>query len=999
MKIKVHFKSLLLMVLFTVLSSLSYSQLIISGIIKDAETNEPLVGATIVVKGIDPGTLTDTDGRYTLQIPNDIKKFTVTFKGYTNQTVLISGSDVVNVSLKADVLIAIGYGSIKQIESTYSVGSLRSADFNQGNISNPLQLLQGKIAGLVVATPEGGNPNAKAQIRVRGISTFNSLPTPLIVVDGIPNVPLSLVDPNDIESFEVLRDGSAAAIYGVQASSGVIIITTKKGSSKKTTVNYRVQLTSEHLARTPKAMTAAEYKTANLAQGNSLQSFDRGASTNWYKEVTRTALSQVHNLSLNGGLGKGGYSASLNWRNQEGIVYDGYKQLNARINLDQRAFNDKLNLNFNFSTTNQDQNFVISEVIDQATKYNPTAPVRFDNPTTADAILYGGYYQNIGGFDQYNPKAIQDQLSNKSTKKLYTLSAKADLDIIKGLKWTSTYALTKENELNNQYTSRRSFYDIGTVRNGMATRGAFDKNVNFFNSYLNYNKDLGQSNLNLTAGYEYQHIINQDFGLSASGFLTDDIGSNNIGTASDFNKAGKIIGNSNKSGERIISFFGRAHFNLNDMASVSATVRRDGSSKFAVGKQWGIFPAVSAALYLNKLLKLTAFDQLILRGGYGITGALPIERYEALTGYVIGRDSSINPQRIPNVNLTWEKKGELNIGLDFLTLNNRLSGSLDFFNRKITDLFQRYNVPPGIFEFQSLLVNAGELDTKGFDFNIAYDVLKNKKLKWNTSLVLSHFSSKLVSLTTKDGILPIIKKYSTANAGSPCFCSTAYSLVEEGATVGNFWTYQFVRADATQGIIIRNAKGAEIKYSQGVDADKIIFGNGLPKAILGWTNTFGYGNFDFTFFLRGPLGHKIVNEFRIFYENANSGSLKSYNRVLTKYWDANIKDATYSTYHIEKGDFIRFDNFTLGYNLPLRDGGTFNKVRLFLSGNNIATITGYTGINPELRFVDGNIEDGSSGSSNNPKFYSKSNAFAPGIERRNNYFTTRSFTLGAHFGF
>lgn len=989
----------MLLALFIALSSSAFAQRMILGIVKDAETNQPLVGATIIVKGANLGILTDVDGKYTLQVPNDLKKFTVSFKGYTNKTVLISDSDVADVSLKADVLIAIGYGSIKQTESTSSVGSLKSADFNQGNISNPMQLLQGKIPGLVVATPDGGNPNAKAQIRVRGISTFNSLPTPLIVVDGIPNVPLSLVDPNDIESFEVLRDGSAAAIYGVQASSGVIIITTKKGSSKKTTVNYRVQLTSEHLARTPKAMTAAEYKTANLAQGNSLQSFDRGASTNWYKEVTRTALSQVHNLSLNGGLGKGGYSASLNWRNQEGIVYDGYKQLNARINLDQRAFNDKLNLNFNFSTTNQDQNFVISEVIDQATKYNPTAPVRFDNPTTADAILYGGYYQNIGGFDQYNPKAIQDQLSNKSTKKLYTLSAKADLDIIKGLKWTSTYALTKENELNNQYTSRRSFYDIGTVRNGMATRGAFDKNVNFFNSYLNYNKDLGQSNLNLTAGYEYQHIINQDFGLSASGFLTDDIGSNNIGTASDFNKAGKIIGNSNKSGERIISFFGRAHFNLNDMASVSATVRRDGSSKFAVGKQWGIFPAVSAALYLNKLLKLTAFDQLILRGGYGITGALPIERYEALTGYVIGRDSSINPQRIPNVNLTWEKKGELNIGLDFLTLNNRLSGSLDFFNRKITDLFQRYNVPPGIFEFQSLLVNAGELDTKGFDFNIAYDVLKNKKLKWNTSLVLSHFSSKLVSLTTKDGILPIIKKYSTANAGSPCFCSTAYSLVEEGATVGNFWTYQFVRADATQGIIIRNAKGAEIKYSQGVDADKIIFGNGLPKAILGWTNTFGYGNFDFTFFLRGALGHKIVNEFRIFYENANSGSLKSYNRVLTKYWDANIKDATYSTYHIEKGDFIRFDNFTLGYNLPLRDGGTFNKVRLFLSGNNIATITGYTGINPELRFVDGNIEDGSSGSSNNPKFYSKSNAFAPGIERRNNYFTTRSFTLGAHFGF
>ena len=229
--------------------------------------------------------------------------------------------------------------------------------------------------------------------------------------------------------------------------------------------------------------------------------------------------------------------------------------------------------------------------------------------------------------------------------------------------------------------------------------------------------------------------------------------------------------------------------------------------------------------------------------------------------------------------------------------------------------------------------------------------------------------------------------------------STAYSLVEEGGQVGNFWTYDFVRADPTKGIIIRNVKGQEIPISQGLNADKVIFGNGLPKATLGLTNTFKYGNFDFTLFLRGAWGHKIINEFRIFYENANSGSLKSYNRVLTKYWDANIKDATYTTYHIEKGDFIRLDNFTLGYNLPLSNGGIFNKMRVFLSGNNIATITGYTGINPELRFVDGNTDDDGNGSSLNPKFYRTGNAFAPGIERRSSYFTSRSFTLGAHFGF
>ncbi len=992
MKIKVNFKSLMLLALFTVLSSFAFSQKTITGLVKDGETNESLVGASVIVTGTSKGTLTDVDGKYELQVPNDATTLTVSFTGYASLTVPITGN-VVNVDLKGgsilESVVVIGYGSVKQKESTSSVASLKSADFNQGNISSVGQLLQGKIAGLVVATPAGGNPNAVAQIRLRGISTFGANSSPLIIVDGVPNVPLNLVDPNDIESFDVLRDGSAAAIYGVQASSGVIIVTTKKGAAGKTTADYNVTLTSESLATTPQMMTASEYLDANKAAGNNLADVNKGAVTDWYKEVTRSAISHVHNLSLGGGLGKGSYRASLNWRNQQGVAYDGYKQLNARVNLNQRALNDKLTLNFDFSTSNQDQTFAQDEALAQASKYVPTAPVRFADQNLAIAKKYGGYYQNFGGFDQYNPKAIQDQLSNNSAKKRYTISTRADLEIVKGLKWSSTYALTREDELNTQYVSRYSFFGGGADRNGIATRNSFDKSVNFFNSYFNYSKDLGQSNLNLTAGYEYQRTVEQGFGLSAAGFLTDDISTNNIGTATDFNKVGQVGGGSGKSGERLISFFGRANFNYNDIASISAVVRRDGSSKFADGKQWGVFPAVSAALYLNKLMNLTSFDQLKLKVGYGLTGALPIERYESKAGYIIGRDSSINSQRNPSTNLTWEKKGELNVGIDFLTLNSRLSGSFDFFNRNITDLLYRYNVPPGIFEFGTLLVNAGELNTKGFDFNVGYDILqgKGKGLNWKSSLVLSNFSTKLVSLTTKDKLLSIGGRFSTANAGSPGQNQTPYTIVEEGSSLGNFWGFQYAGADATKGILIKNAKGESIKIADGTDADKVLLGNGLPKLIAGLTNTFSYGNLDFTFFLRGVFGHKIVNEYRVFYENANGGSLKSYNRVLTKYWDANIKDGAYNSYHVEKGDFVRLDNFTLGYTIPMSTEGTFKKARIFLSGNNVATFTGYTGINPEVRFVDGNANDGTG------------NAFAPGIERRTNYFTTRSFTLGASFGF
>ncbi len=1008
MSTKLFLKPFLIFTL-TVFSCFAYSQRMIKGIVLDAEDSEPLSG--VEVKSIDTASylsiFTDSEGKFALQIPKNEITLRVSFKNYVD-LIIYTSEDEVNIRLKKEETFAVGYGKIKQKKSTNSVVLLKKTDFNQGNIVNPMQLLQGKIAGLVVATPQGGDPNATAQVRLRGISTFGGDPSPLIILDGIPIVSLSLIDANDIETFDVLRDGSAAAIYGVQASRGVIIITTKKGSSKKTTAQYRVQMTSETLARTPKAMTALEYINANILAGNGIRDIDKGANTNWYKEITRTAISSVHNLSLMGGLGNGGYSASLNWRNQQGIVYDGYQQLNARINISQKALKDRLSLNFYFTTTNQNQTFAQDGAISQATKYIPTAPVMFADQNTAIAMKFGGYYQSLGGFDQYNPKAIQNQVSDNSANKLYLLSGKADLDITKDLVWSSTYALTREGVLNTEYVSRYSYFLGGVDNSGVANRNTTDKKVHFFNSYLNYNKISGFVRLNLTTGYEYQRRVDEGFGLTASGFLTDDLGANNIGSATSFNKINQfgsaLYSNSFKSGERLISFFGRAQADFNNWGSVNAIVRRDGSSKFSEGKQWGTFPALSTAFYLDKLLKLKAFNQLTLKIGYGITGALPYERYGTKEGYIIGRDSSINSKRLPSDNLTWEKKGELSMGLNFAFLNNRLSGSFDVYNRKMTDLFYRFNVPPGIFEFGNLLKNSGEIVTKGFDFSIAYEVLQKKKLKWRTSLVLSHFLSKLVSISTKDGFLSINKRFTTANPGSPGQSSTGYSIVEEGAVIGNFLGFQFVNADPISGIFTKNVKGELIKIYEATESDKIILGNGLPKLNLGFTNTFSYKNLDFTFFLRGVLGHNVVNEPRMFYENSNSGSLKSYNRIFTKYWDSNIKDAVFMSYHVEKGDFLRLDNMTLAYNFPLPNSCVFNKVKVFVSGNNIATWTAYTGINPEIRFTDNggfsflqyyptenysdsNREDGNG------------NPFAPGIERRNTYFATRSFTVGANFEF
>jgi TonB-dependent starch-binding outer membrane protein SusC len=979
MKIKVNFKSLVLLALFSALSNFAIAQKTISGLITDADNKEPLVGAAIVVTGTTKGTLTDVDGKYTLEaVPADATSLTISFTGYANQTVAIGSSNTINVALKGgsflEEVVVVGYGTLKSKEVSSSITTVKAEDFNKGNVNSPAQLLQGKVAGLAISRP-GGDPNQGFNIRLRGLSTVGANVEPLVIIDGVPGASLNSVDPNDIASMDVLKDGSAAAIYGTRASSGVILITTKKGQAGKTTVEYNGQVTSESVDRTVPVMNATEY----VAAGGSKIGADQ---TDWFKEITRSSLSHNHNLSMSGGVNKTSYRVALNYRDIQGVLKkSGFQQFNGRLNLSQKALNDKLTITTDISASNRDVQFALNEAFAFATVYNPTAPV-----LDAANIKYGGYYQSES-FNYLNPVAILEQSTREGKQKRITGSVRGDYEIVKGLTFGMLYSQNRESDLNGDYYSKFAYFR-GIGRNGLASRFTEDRISNQYNTTLTYAKDLGKIGLNLLGGYEYQDFNTENYFVEAGDFLTDAFGYNNIQTAQDFKNANANIG-SNRFSSKLVAFFGRANINYDDTYFLTASLRREGSSTFGVNNKWGLFPGLSAGVALHKLFNIAGVDNLKLRAGYGVTGALPRDPYLSLQRLSISNNffllngkyiNVVNPSANANPDLKWETKAETNFGLDFALMNFRLTGTLEYYSRVTTDLLYNFQVSTTKFPADNITANVGDLRNSGIEFALNYNAIKNAGFSWTTGINLATFDTKLVSLSSsaysfgEGGVL-----YTTP-VGAPGQSGVPQIRVKEGEPIGQIWGLKETGID-DKGLPTYEDLNKDGKYDQ---KDEQVLGSGLPKFTLGFVNTFKIGNFDVNFLLRGAFGHNLVNQFRTFYENSEPGSIKAFNRVQTKYWDPKLKNAYYSSRYVESADYVKLDNFTIGYNLTMPTNSTFSNLRFFVSGNNIATFTGYTGVDPEVQYGD-------SEANNNP--------LAPGIERRNNYLRTRSFSFGVTAGF
>ena len=972
---------LLAMLMLGINTLFAQSDIPVQGKLTDAK-GQPLRGVSVTLKGTSTGTITDDAVNFNLTVPNQVSVLIFSYVGYPTQEMVVGETRNFDISLRTqggqlNEVVVVGYGTQRRREVTSAVTTISAEQFNKGNVTNVAQLLQGKVAGLSISRP-GSDPNAGFAIRLRGLSTLGAGTQPLIVIDGQVGADINSVDPNDIATIDVLKDASAAAIYGTRGSAGVIIITTKRGSTAGVPrIMYSGSITTESPVSFTPNMSAAEY----VAAGGT----NMGANTDWNKEISRTAISHTNNISLSGGGNGTSYDVSLNYRDNQGIaIRTGFENLNGRINLTQRALKNRLVFNVNLTSSRRTAELGFTEAFKYATIFNPTAPVRTKDPLYD---LTGGGYFESNFVDYASPVAALEQNKNNNTVKRINMQGTAEFEIVKGLKFLTRYAQQTTSNFRTAFLPRTSFH----VRNFLGVSGfsrggyafkADDEGYNqLYENTLSYDTKFGDFNVSGLAGYSYQKFINEGVSAGAGNFVTD-ASAENIATALDFS-AGRASVNSYKNGSKLAAFFGRLNLNYNDFLFLSASLRREGSTQFGENNRWGMFPAVSTGFDLSRLLNSPQINNLKLRASYGVTGALPPQSYLSLltftaqTGrnFYAGNDvwlQPYGPNRNANPDLKWERKAETDFGLDFAVFENRLTGTIDYYTRNTSDLIFNVTVPVPPNLATTTWLNIGELKSSGFEFALSYDVFKGGNFSWNTGGNLSTYNVKLARLDPK-----VAGSFVGAtNLGTPGQEATQITRAVEGQEIGIIWGWTYRGLDQNGKYIFD-----DLNKDNKIDAnDQMQIGNGLPDFEFGFTNTFHYKKLDLNFFLRGSIGHDMVNTYRAFYENP--AIVTSYNVVKTKYYDPAIKEGQrFSSLHVEKASFVKLDNATLGYNFELPTDGAFKSIRLFLNGQNLFVITNYTGVDPEVRYSDGG------------------NVLAPGVDRRETWVRSRAFTFGANIGF
>ncbi|HZV69259.1 MAG TPA: SusC/RagA family TonB-linked outer membrane protein [Saprospiraceae bacterium] len=973
----IPFRCLLSLCFVFLLVGFSYGQQKVTGTLTDDATGEPLIGANIVVKGTTTGTVADFNGNYTIMAaPGDV--LVITYTGYKSHEIVVGTGMVYNVSLTPGELfeevVVTGYGSQRAKEVTGAVSSVKSEDFNAGNVNTAAQLLQGKVAGLSIYKP-GGDPNGDYNIRIRGLSTIGAQVEPLVIIDGVAGGKLSNIDPQDIESMDVLKDGSAAAIYGTRGSSGVILVTTKKGKKGTSRIDYNGYVAAESIAKLPDNASKAEFLEAGGA--------DNGGDSDWYDAISRTGLSHAHNLSMTGGSDQTQYRASVNYRNSQGVVLNsGFDQINGSLAITQKGLNDKLTLTTNLIATDRKYKLSFPEAFRYATIFNPTSSI----------LKPDGTFNEPGGFDLFNPQALVELNINDGQKFSFLGNVAAELEILPGLKIGGQFAKQKSTDFYGEYYPSNSLYRQGVSRHGVARRNTAIEQNNLYEATIRYTGSTGKINYNLLGGYSYQRFDFTGHAIEAGGFLTDLFTYNNIFAASERTTGNADIPSSYDNGYQLEAAFARVNLTFDDSWFFSASVRQEGSDRFGVNNKRGVFPAVSAGVDLASVANLETFDALKLRAGYGITGNLPGFSYLAYSQYVAGSGfyynggfvSSYGPVINANPDLKWESKNELNIGVDFAVANSNLWGTLDYFTRKTKDLIllTPVPVPPNLAPVTWL--NSAAFTTSGFEIVLNYNLIKTSKFTYTPSLIFSTYN------TILDKYLDGSPKSYRTNVGAPgqnLEAGQGIHLLQEGEHIGQIIApiFESVNADGSNKFKDNDGDGdADFEDWQ-------VVGNGLPDFEASLNNNFTIGRFDLNLFFRGAFGHSLVNMYRVFYEVNPQG--KGLNVVKTKYYNEGISTASYNDTHVEDASFVKLDNATLAYNFDLGTSNAFKSARVYVTGQNLLTITGYTGVDPEVRLADKFDSD------NGGREPILADQLAPGVDRRNTYYSTRTITFGVNFGF
>ncbi|MBS4813889.1 MAG: TonB-dependent receptor [Bacteroides sp.] len=955
-----HFSIVSFILMILCVQNIMAQKRTVSGIVTDSK-NEPLIGVNVTIKNASTtGTITDIDGKYSLEIPSGNSVLVFSYIGYSTQEVKVSNRSVVDIVLKDDMqaleeVVVVGYGTMKKSDLTGSVSSITSDNFKLGTDLTPQQLMQGAFSGVNISQ-NSGKPGGSNTIRVRGGTSITASNDPLYVIDGVPistsagvnqsNIgssttdffdqepinPLSNINPNDIESINILKDASATAIYGSRGANGVIMITTKKGKAGMRQLDYSFNLGVSTVAKKLDVLTGDEYRKTVSELGLTLD--DKGQNTDWQDVIFRTAISQNHYVSFMSGSENTSYRASAGYSNQNGVMEgSGMKSANARMNINHKALNDKLKLNMNISygETNSDQapvsNTVGSEMgssmLYEAYVFNPTYPIYNEE----------GDYYDVPPY-RVNPASFSKELLDERATSQFLGNLTADWNFYKPFTLQVNAGYNKNTINRNSYISKSNL--LGNGNNGYVTVQKLSDYSKLLETILKYNQSFGKHNIDAMVGYSWQYFYSEGQTTKAYGFLSDNFKWYSLAAAQTVESVSSYA-----ESNTLISMYGRINYNYADKYLLTATVRRDGSSRFGSGNKWGIFPSVAASWRISQedFFQNDIMSDLKLRASFGITGSQEIGNYNSLStlgastnGYLVGGEkiTIVLPQQYTNPDLKWEQTAQTDIGIDFGFLNGKIRGSIDYYYKKTTDLLLSVAVPsPSLITTQ--IANVGTVTNQGIELDLSFDLMRTKDFAWDANLNLSHNKNEVVSLSNGQWTGDNMQVAPCQGQG---LSGTYAQLIMPGQPIGTFYGKRFI------GVV----DGVE-QFAN--DGEPEVIGCAQPDLTFGLGTNLQYKNWTLSLNFRGSIGNDVYNC------TANNlaylSNLPGRNVLKEAVTSGVNRDQAkvYSSRFIEDGSFVRLDNLSLGYNFSLPKLYISN-ARVFVSAQNLFVITGYSGADPEV---------------------------------------------------
>lgn len=966
-KYSVYRLSLFVMLLLAGGLSARAQQIKVTGSVTDPG-GEPLIGVSVRVDNAGTGTVTDFDGKYTIEAkPKSVLTFS--YIGYENHKESVNGRHSINVTLKErqDVLnevVVIGYGTMDKKELTSAISHVGEKDFLNISSLDPSMMIQGKVPGVSITNTGAGDPNNQASIQIRGVSSRSAGLGPLIVIDGVPGGNLTNINPNDIASFDVLKDGAASAIYGTRGSNGVIVVTTKKGQKDgRVHTSYSGMYSWDVIKKELDMMNAREYRDVRLGWGDT--GVDLGGNVDWLDAVSRTGTTMQHTLTISGGNDKSNYRVSADYRDAKGIdLRSGREEYGARASVMHTTKGGLITITANVAPRIIYRDQADWSVFKDAIEANPTTPLMDSD----NSQLYYNFQGQVVGS---NPVERQKLETDHADTKLLDWDGTVKLNLLPLLAkgGVSNHRLTTQVMFaDHQYSNYNSWFRpststqaINSGREGEASR-SYSKERQLVAEWLtNYSGSFGRHNVKAMAGYSYQYSQYSGFNAENKDFPNDGLGPDNIGSGEYAKEEGEVLMGSYKNDAKLIAFFGRVSYDFAGKYMFTASLRHEGSSKFGAANKWGNFPAVSAGWRISeeKFMKgLKWLNDLKLRADFGVTGNQDFGSYISLNtmtgfGYYCynGKYFQVwGPSKNVNPNLKWEKGKNWNVGIDFSLFNNRLSGSLNYFNRRQQDLLGNYKVSVPPYLFDETFVNVGTMKNTGFEIDLNFNAVNTKNFSYDISFVGTTMSNKFVDFSNSQYVGQ--DYYDVCGTEDPY---PYYNLqrIQKGESLGNFYMWKYAGHTPDGEWLVYDKDGDIIRASQATDADRCIVGNGMPKFTMSTSHNFRYRNIDLALFFRGAFGYDIFNIHDFYYGTRNFTG----NR-LTKAYGKNF-DASQSAnpvvcdYFLERGDYLKLDMVTIGYTFTPKDWRFLDRIRVYGTMKNVFTLTGFSGVDPSTYQVNG----------------------------------------------